>query len=569
MIETTTYTTARANLARLLDRVAKDHVVLIRRRGREKVALVAESELSSLLETARLLRSPRNARRLLAALRRALASKTRTRARACGSSRRLDAARVRRIETGALVLMASLATATPSNADAWPRFRGENARGVADAAPLPGDADKQKSLLWRVSAPPGYSSPVIEGGRVYLTGFEGEKLFTLCLDAKTGKERWRREAPRARTTKRPVNTPVSTTAATDRRGVYVLFEDFGLLAYSRDGKERWRKPLGQFKVPYGLGASPIVADAKLILLLDQDTDSFLAAFDPKEGKQLWRTERPEAQHGFSTPVVYRPAQGGAQLVVLGSHELAGYALASGEKLWWVRGMAWQAKCTPVIDGDSVYVNSSMPNMSELDKREKLAAFGEVLKAKDANQDGRVGQDEAPHEAMKKLWFLYDLDGDGLLDEKEWKVAQSRDAAKSGLYAIALGGRGDVTDTHVRWRHERSLPNIPTPLVYRGVLYLLREGGILTTFDPATGKVLKQGRLEGALDPYFASPIAGDGKLFFASQSGKVSVVKAAGEFELLGVSDLGEEIWSTPALADGRLFIRTQKALYCFSRKTS
>jgi outer membrane protein assembly factor BamB len=122
---------------------------------------------------------------------------------------------------------------------------------------------------------------------------------------------------------------------------------------------------------------------------------------------------------------------------------------------------------------------------------------------------------------------------------------------------------------VRWRHERSLPNIPTPLVYRGVLYLLREGGILTTFDPATGKVLKQGRLEGALDPYFASPIAGDGKVFFASRSGKVSVVKAAGEFELIGVSDLGEEVWSTPALADGRLLIRTQKALYCFGRKPS
>lgn len=472
----------------------------------------------------------------------------------------------RLIEAGALVLLATLARGGPSEAESWPRFRGENARGVADEAPLPAEVDKQKSLLWRSELPPGFSSPVIEGGRVYLTGHEGEKLLTLCLDAKTGRERWRREAPRARTTKRSVNTPASTTAATDNRGVYVLFEDFGLLAYSADGRERWRKPFGPFKLPYGLGTSPIVADGKLILLIDQDSDSFLAAFHPKDGRQLWRTERPEAQHGFSTPVVYRPSRGGAQLVVLGSHELAGYALETGEKLWWVRGMAWQAKCTPVIDGDSVYVNSSMPNMAELDKRERLADFADVLKQKDANQDGRIGEAEAPVEPMRKLWFLYDLDKDGLLDEREWKVAQSRDAARAGLYAVKLGGQGDVTETNVRWRHERSLPNIPTPLVYRGVLYLLREGGILTTFDPETGKVLKQARLEGALDPYFASPVAGDAKVYFASQGGKVSVVKAAGEWELLGVSDLGEEIWSTPALADGRLFIRTQKALYCFGK---
>lgn len=476
--------------------------------------------------------------------------------------------RRRRIQDGVRLLLPLVASAGFA-ADSWPRFRGENARGIADQAPLPDDADKQKSLLWRAELPPGYSSPVVEDGRVYLTGFEAEKLLTLCFDAQTGKELWRREAPRERTSKRPVNTPVSTTAATDANGVYVLFEDFGLLAYSKDGEERWKKPLGPFKLPYGLGASPIVVDGRLILLIDQDTDSYLAAFDPKNGRQLWRTERPEAQHGFSTPVVYRPGHGDPQLVVLGSHELTGYALSTGQRLWWVRGMAWQAKSTPVIEGARVYVNSSMPNMSELDKREKLPDFAFVLKIRDADKDGRISQDEAPYDAMKKLWFLYDLDGDALLDEREWKVAQSRDSARSGLFAIDLGGRGDLTESAVRWRHERSLPNIPTPLVYRGVLYLLREGGILTTFDPATGKVLKQGRLEGALEPYFASPIAGDGKVFFASKEGKVSVVKAAAEFELLGVSDLGEEVWSTPALADGRLLIRTQKALYCFARKAS
>ncbi len=468
-----------------------------------------------------------------------------------------------------LALVAAFAAPRAAAAEPWSRFRGPNASGIADGAPLPADLDKEKSLVWRTELPPGYSSPVIEAGRVYLTAYDGAKLLTVCVDARTGADLWRREAPRARETKRPVNTPVSTTAATDGLGVYVLFEDFGLLAYGADGQERWRKPLGPFKLPYGLGTSPIVADDKLIVLIDQDTDSFLAAFDPKDGRELWRVARPEAQHGFSTPVVHRPTSGPAQLVVLGSHELTGYALATGEKLWWVRGMAWQAKCTPVIDGESVYVSSSMPNMSELDKRDKLAGFAEVLKERDANKDGKIAEAEAPAEAMKKLWFLYDLDQDGLLDEREWRIAQSRDTAKSGLYGVRLGGRGDVTDTHVRWRHERSLPNIPTPLLYKGVIYLLREGGILTTLDPETGSVLKQGRLEGALDPYFASPVAGDAKVYFASSAGKLSVIKAAGEWELLGLSDLAEEVWATPALADGRLFVRTQKALYCFARKAS
>lgn len=474
---------------------------------------------------------------------------------------------MRRLDVGVLVLVASLAGANLPGAEPWSSFRGPNARGFAEVGPLPTDLDQARNLMWRTELPPGYSSPVVEAGRVYLTGHDGDKLLTLCLDAKTGAELWRREAPRARTTKRPVNTPVSTTAAADSLGAYVLFEDFGLLAYAHDGRERWRRPLGPFKLPYGLGTSPIVADGQLVLLIDQDTGSFLAAFDVKDGRELWRTERPEAQHGFSTPVVHRRSSGPAQLVVLGSHELAGYALATGEKLWWVRGMAWQAKCTPVIDGDSVYVNSSMPNMSELDKRDRLAAFADVLKERDADRDGKIAEAEAPVEAMKKLWFLYDLDKDGLLDEREWRVAQSRDAAKSGLYSVRLGGSGDITETHVGWRHERSLPNIPTPLLYRGVLYVLREGGILTTLDPETGRVLKQGRLEGALDPYFASPVAGDGKVYLASRGGKVTVVKAAPDWETLKLNDLGEEIWATPALDDGRLLIRTQKALYCFGKK--
>ncbi|HET8549904.1 MAG TPA: PQQ-binding-like beta-propeller repeat protein, partial [Bryobacteraceae bacterium] len=138
---------------------------------------------------------------------------------------------------------------------------------------------------------------------------------------------------------------------------------------------------------------------------------------------------------------------------------------------------------------------------------------------------------------------------------------------NGLYAIRLGGRGDVTATHVVWRYDKGLPNIPSPLLYRDALYVLREGGILTTLDPADGKVIREARIEGAVDSYFASPVAADGKVITASQEGKVAVIRAGRQWELLSVNEFGEEIWATPAMADNQIFIRTQRALYCFTRQ--
>jgi outer membrane protein assembly factor BamB len=125
----------------------------------------------------------------------------------------------------------------------------------------------------------------------------------------------------------------------------------------------------------------------------------------------------------------------------------------------------------------------------------------------------------------------------------------------------------MTKTAIRWKAEKSLPNIPSPVLYQGVLYVLKEGGILTAYAPADGKILKQGRVDGAVDTYFASPVASDGKLFTAAKGGKVAVLKAGAEWEVLRVNDLEEEVWATPAVEGGRLFVRTQNALYCFGEQ--
>jgi outer membrane protein assembly factor BamB len=115
-----------------------------------------------------------------------------------------------------------------------------------------------------------------------------------------------------------------------------------------------------------------------------------------------------------------------------------------------------------------------------------------------------------------------------------------------------------------WRQTKGIPNVPSPLVYRDVLYVIKEGGILTSLNPVTGEVFKQARVTGAIGPYFASPVAADGKIYLTDQEGHIAVLKAGPQWEILHVNALDEEIFATPALADGRIYVRTRGALYCF-----
>ena len=133
-------------------------------------------------------------------------------------------------------------------------------------------------------------------------------------------------------------------------------------------------------------------------------------------------------------------------------------------------------------------------------------------------------------------------------------------------AVRHGGHGNLSGSgSVAWSLEKFLPNVPSPLIYDGVLYLVKDGGILTSLDPVTGEVLKQGRLRDALDSYYSSPIAGDGKIYMISTSGKATVLKAGGQWEILASHDFGEDVNATPAIADDRIYVRTREALYCFA----
>jgi outer membrane protein assembly factor BamB len=169
--------------------------------------------------------------------------------------------------------------------------------------------------------------------------------------------------------------------------------------------------------------------------------------------------------------------------------------------------------------------------------------------------------------LSSAFEAFDTDRDEKLSEKDWGVFRAMLAAENGLLAIKMGGDGDRTSEAIRWRYQKPVPQVPSTLLYKGVLYMVNDGGVLISFDPANGNVLKQGRLTGAIDKYFSSPVGADDKVYLVGEGGAVSVLKAAGEWEILKVNQLDDECFATPAIADGKLYIRTRSALYCFGKQ--
>ena len=457
----------------------------------------------------------------------------------------------------------------------WGGFRGNNGAGVSAAKALPDALDPEGTLQWRVEVPSGYSSPVVAGKLLFLTGARATangrelqgKLVTLALDAFTGETRWQKEhdfkGPRP-----GQNSPAAPSPATDGEVVVTLFHHLGLFVYDLAGNELWKQPLGPFNIPHGMSTSPLLVDDLVVLQVDQDAGAYLVAYDKKTGKERWKTERPGVTHSYATPAVHRPASGPAEILVSGTFQLAAYSLADGQKRWWMDGAAWQTKSIPVFAGGRCYLNSFMPSLGEMQYPTFSGEFEEMLVEHDTDGDGQIAQSEYGDAKLHEIWFLFDQNRDKLLDEAEWGFAIKSNDATGGLFALELGGQGDVTKTHVKWKIDdrRSLSDTTSPVVVGDTLFMIQEGGILTSLEAGSGKVIKQERV-GQPDGYFASPVVGDGKLYLASHGGVLSVVKAVPEWEELSSHALDdEEVWATPALAGSSVYVRATDALYCFEK---
>ena len=470
------------------------------------------------------------------------------------------------------LLLAIAFLSTAAAASEWDRFRGPNGTGIGPDGELPVVFGPENGPIFRVPLPPGHSSPILSSGRIHLTGYSDTEFFTIALDAETGDELWRARAKRERLTEVDSrNNAASPSVAATRDGVYAFFPDLGLIGYDEEGSEHWRQPLGPFDNFYGMGASPILAGDAVVLVLDQNLNSEIIAFDRKSGKILWRTARPEATSGHSTPVL-RDTGHGLEILAPGSFLLTAYGLDDGKARWWVRGLPWEMKSTPLLEGDLVYVNGYGAPINQPGNQVTPPTFAETLEASDQNGDGMIAREEA--EGHSDFWFgVIDLSSDGLLEASEWAYYEAVLSSQNGILAIrpgAAGEAGDLTEHNTIWSYRRRVPQLPSPLLYGGVLYMVNDGGIVTALDPGTGEMLSQGRLAGAVDAYYASPVAADGKIYFVSELGLAAVIRPldpgekSPELDVVRVNPLGESVYATPAIAPSRLYIRTVEALYAF-----
>jgi len=487
---------------------------------------------------------------------------------------------------GLLAFASALSGATPQ----WPQFRGPNGSGVADDARPPVHFGADTNLLWKTAVPPGLSSPVVWGDRIFLTARASNQLVTLAFDAHNGRELWRRVAPAEQIEKcHPFSSPAASTPCTDGQRVYAYFGSFGLLAYEFDGKEVWRRAFERLPSMYGTATSPILAGGQLILQRDGDTtNAQLIALAPATGKTLWESARPLAGACYSTPMVWRH-DGLEEVMVQGKGRVAAYSLNGGEPKWWVRGWGFTAVTTPVAGEGMLFAGGA--GMGEPSEPDDPVMTWKNLIQYDANKDGQLALEEIPADLvwhvrkeipkevmgnsfqMRGLlgWFV-DKNKDKIITKEEWEAsdAYSKDKFNADRFvAIRPGGKQDSTDTHVQWETTKGVSEMPSPLFYRGRVHFLRDGGMWTVIEPKTGKRLLDRERIGIGGQCVASPIAADGRLYVVNEPGTFAVLRAGDTLEVLAVNKLGESVRATPALAGDKLYVRSAEYLWAFREKPS
>jgi outer membrane protein assembly factor BamB len=287
------------------------------------------------------------------------------------------------------------------------------------------------------------------------------------------------------------------------------------------------------------------------------------AVDRLTGKTLWKVRRPDAVRSYATPVLW--VRGGrTELLVAGSLELAGYNPANGELAWWTHGLARIVIPVPVPAGDMVYMASWAPG-GDPGQRLALDPWPVALAKWDKNKDGRLSRAEIDDPEVLDRFARMDLDQSGDLDQAEWeRHAAVFRRAQNALLALRPSGRGELPERGLLWKHTRGIPYVSSPLLDQGILWLVKDGGIVTKLDAASGQLLQEQRLPGR-GGYYASPVAGDGKVYFASEQGVVTVVANQKEWKTISSRDFHEKIYATPAFGPSRLYLRTNQALYCFT----
>lgn len=458
-----------------------------------------------------------------------------------------------------LVLLAS-----PGLAEDWPQFRGLNASGVSSSTSLPTEFSA-KTARWKATLGDGVSCPVVCAGRVFNTAMTGPETFSVFAhDAATGKPLWKTDFATGRLPRiTPPNSHASSTPAVDGDRICVYFSTLGLLALDvATGKELWRHPLPRaaYLMDWGTASSPIITRNTVYFLQDDDLSPYLIAVDLTTGKQRWKTPRPDMLAGYAVPVLCE-AGGRTDLVISGTGKLIGYDLATGKELWTCKTLLRTMMTSPVVKDGIIYLSSQ--SYGDANRTLKFA----LLEWLDTNQDGKLERVEIPKEFAERF-DTSDKNKDGILSGEEIDTAFQHPSNMVGggntIQAVKGGGTGDVTKTHVLWNlNNRSPSNLSSPLVYNGRLLVVKSGGLSSSFETAAGKTLWQLERIRNFGDYFASPVAGDGKIYVAGRNGFVVVLADSAELKILARNDMGGELIATPAIAQGCLYFRTRDAIVC------
>jgi outer membrane protein assembly factor BamB len=431
---------------------------------------------------------------------------------------------------------AALAAGAPAAPRHWPSFRGPAASGVGDGLnpPIAWNAADGTNVAWKTAIPGlGHSSPIVWGDRVFVTtavasAGPAELVHGLvdtmasaaddspqawkvyALDLATGRVLWERMAREAapKVRRHVKGSHANPTPATDGRFLVASFGSEGLYCYDLDGSLIWTRDLGVLdggwtsdpRAHWGFGSSPVIHRDRAIVQADTQSSSFLAAYRLDDGREVWKVERGESSAWGTSTVVER--EGRSELVTTGTTRYRAYDPATGEELWRLTDEAEVKIPTPVASGGVIYLGG-----------------------------GASGR-------------------------------------RAGFWAVRAGGRGDITPAgdgpigpHVAWRNAAN-PHVVTPLVYRGRLFVCTDAGVLTVYDAATGARLDRLRVGGRAGAFTASPVAADGRLYFASEDGEVFVLDADNPKDVLAVNSIGEVVMATPAIARGMLVVRGRHHLF-------
>jgi outer membrane protein assembly factor BamB len=452
------------------------------------------------------------------------------------------------VPLGAVLLIVATASTARSDlptvgpgAGTWPSFRGREAAGVADGQDLPDrwNPATGENLLWKTPIPGlGHSSPIVWGDVIFVTTAVGERpgatfkpglygdgdasddrsvhrWIVYAIDARTGRLRWERTAAQGvpRDKRHIKSTYASSSPSTDGRIVVAWFGSQGLYAYDFDGGLRWsvdlgRVDVGAYDVPsyeWGPASSPIIWDGLVIVQCDTQGDSFVIAFNAATGETVWKTGRRELP-SWGTPTIVQTPRG-PELVTNGSNFVRGYDPRTGRELWRLGGSSKITAPTPIF-------------------------------------------------------------ADGL------HIVASGRAPERPVFAVRPGARGDLTlpygitrSAAVAWSKTGRGPYMPTPLAYRGLLYVLANNGVFDAYDLVTGREIYRQRLPLVGSGFSASPVAADGKIYLLNEDGEVLVIAAGPRFRHVATNSMGELLMATPAISDGVMYIRGASSLFAIDRR--